>query len=63
MKPSGFIEKKLTNKIYHIIFILSALIISCESSKNNLLNESNMVLIPGGKFMMGSKDSISFPDE
>ena len=22
-----------------------------------------MVLIPGGKFMMGSKDSVSFPDE
>ena len=31
--------------------------------KNCLSNESNMVLIPGGKFMMGSTDSISFPDE
>ena len=62
MKPSGLIEKNLTNKIHHI-FIISALIISCESSKNILLNESNMVLIPGGKFMMGSTDSISFPDE
>ena len=63
MKPSGFIKENLKNKIHHIIFILSALIISCESSKNGLPNESNMVLIPGGKFMMGSTDSISFPDE
>mgnify|MGYP003327465278 CR=1 FL=1 len=30
---------------------------------NGPVNESNMVLIPGGKFMKGSEDSISFPDE
>ena len=39
------------------------MIISCESSKDSFSNESSMVLIPGGKFMMGSTDSISFPDE
>ncbi len=53
----------MINRIHHIVFILFTLLISCKNSKSSISNESSMVLIPGGKFMMGSTDSISFPDE
>ena len=53
----------MINRIHHIVLIFFTLLISCKSSKSSIPNESSMVLIPGGKFMMGSTDSISFPDE
>ena len=44
-----------------ILLIVS--LISCGNNPKKQDIVSNMILIPGGEFMMGSTDSLSYPDE
>ena len=50
---------------YFTLIIVTSFIITCTKNNNNKNIESlfDMVLIPSGEFMMGSNDSINFPDE
>jgi len=50
-------------RIVSKVTLLSFIIISCGSKSNKQDLIFNMILIPGGKFMMGSADSTSFADE
>jgi len=42
---------------------LTLFLFSCGKNSDGIISDSEMILIPGGQFMMGSSDSISFPDE
>ena len=42
---------------------MTLFLFSCGKNSDGIISDSEMILIPGGQFMMGSSDSISFPDE
>ena len=42
---------------------MTVFLFSCGKNSEGIISNTEMILIPGGQYMMGSPDSVNFPDE